>query len=629
MAAPRPRTYPAPVKGLEWRENYQEESHAEILINADLSRGYLEARQGFSDTGAAAPTFGRIHVTNFPGAAPEVIAIGLASGDSTSLYAATYDESGTKTSASQKLATGLSSDIENFRCSFVDHTVPTDDSTTRYVTLIATSVGHFVYDPLPASGSRFRSLDPAETSAGGDTIRINDLNFAYHLNLLPAYISTEHQGRIYRAGYRGAGMTVKLSRGIEENQTLIPEGDLKNRSGARDELALGPHHITYSDEFDPAAIQAHHAFSVEEREVVTGLKSFQERLVIFTDRSIYVKTGGTDDTFAIQKLVSGVGCVAHNSIIEVQGILYFQSKDGVYGWQGGTQAQKLSFPIDELWTGRYQRTFVPAAMEGTLTDIGYPYVVSHADMRFCNVMHYQTRNQIWWSLPVQSRASRSMPLTLVWDYNHNAWSMYVMRPKSGTNGDMATCMYDGVVIRLGEGQESVITTSNSDSGMLQLYGGDRTDPGTGSIGIPLVWLSARLWKGNVRFNKRRPCRFNLLSTGKTPASNPPKYVLVGEEAHFVDVQGSVTTEQSDTIATHPDPDGVGSNVRYGTWGTLTWSSTGSRYSSKDWFWTKEEGSVKSRSVRVGIVDDADDQDRAPLVSLQAYNIASEAGGDTR
>jgi hypothetical protein len=622
------------VKGLEWRENYQEESHAEILINADLSRGYLEARQGFAPVGSVGgqALFMRLHATNYPTYDPAVLSVGLASvSGNTSLYAAVYDASGSVVSGSvQVIATGLSSDIDNFRCSFVDHTLPNDDGFTRYVTLISTSVGHFVYDPQLSPGAQFRDLNPAETSAGGDTIRINDLNFAYHLNLLPAYISTEHQGRIYRAGYRGAGMTAKLSRGIEENQTLIPEGDLKNRNGARDELALGPHHITYSDEFDPAAIQAHHAFSVEEREVVTGLKSFQERLVIFTDRSIYVKTGGTDDTFAIQKLVSGVGCVAHNSIIEVQGILYFQSKDGVYGWQGGTQAQKLSFPIDELWTGRYQRTFVPAAMEDTLTDIGYPYVVSHADMRFCNVMHYQTRNQIWWSLPVQSRASRSMPLTLVWDYNHNAWSMYVMRPKGGTNGDMATCMYDGIVVRLSEGQETVLTSScQGTNGTLQIYGGDRTDPGTGSIGIPLVWLSARLWKGNVRFNKRRPCRFNLLSTGKTPASNPPKYVLVGEEAHFVDVQGSVTTEQSDTIATHPDPDGVGSNVRYGTWGTLTWSSTGSRYSSKDWFWTKEEGSVKSRSVRVGIVDDADDQDRAPLVSLQAYNIASEAGGDTR
>jgi hypothetical protein len=310
-------------------------------------------------------------------------------------------------------------------------------------------------------------------------------------------------------------------------------------------------------------------------------------------------------------------------------MLYFASKDGVYVWQGGPQVQKISAGIDEFWTGEYKRTFVPAAMAGTLGDLGYPYTVAHADMKYVNVMHYQTRNQIWWSFPVQSRPDRSLPVTLVWDYAHQAWSIYTMRPKSGTNGTLATCMYDGIVVRLDDSEEVVLTSSNhGTNGTLQRYDDDRTDPGTGAIGIPLVWLSGRLWKGNVRFNKRRPVRFNMLSTGQV-AVNPPQYVLVGEEAHWVDRTSAPDTEVSGTVSTFPTDIATAASTLWGVWGDVEWAASGNSWTAKDWFWSKNEGSIRSRSVRVGLLDDADTQDRAPLVVMQAFVIESEAGGDTR
>lgn len=65
---------------------------------------------------------------------------------------------------------------------------------------------------------------------------------------------------------------------------------------------------------------------------VTGIKSLDDSLFVFKERSIDVVAGDFNaDNFQVDQISKeGIGCVAHSSIQQVQGSLFFLSSQGVY-----------------------------------------------------------------------------------------------------------------------------------------------------------------------------------------------------------------------------------------------------------------------------------------------------------
>jgi hypothetical protein len=77
---------------------------------------------------------------------------------------------------------------------------------------------------------------------------------------------------------------------------------------------------------------------------ITGLGTIGENLVVFKHASIWNMVSlGLDtitnlENYSAVKTVSGIGCVAHNSIQEMSGVCYFLCHDGGYGYDGTTAA---------------------------------------------------------------------------------------------------------------------------------------------------------------------------------------------------------------------------------------------------------------------------------------------------
>lgn len=89
-------------------------------------------------------------------------------------------------------------------------------------------------------------------------------------------------------------------------------------------------------------------------EGITGLASFQNRLYVFTRRSIYEVTGSSPEDFVVLKVSSGIGCLSHASICPIPNDVIFASDRGVHSLkqiESGriSESKFLSRDIQRLW----------------------------------------------------------------------------------------------------------------------------------------------------------------------------------------------------------------------------------------------------------------------------------------
>jgi hypothetical protein len=67
---------------------------------------------------------------------------------------------------------------------------------------------------------------------------------------------------------------------------------------------------------------------------ITGLASFQGMVVVFKERSIWLLSGNTVDTFYLRKVIPGIGGRSHHGIVDMGEALLFVSEDGFYAFDG-------------------------------------------------------------------------------------------------------------------------------------------------------------------------------------------------------------------------------------------------------------------------------------------------------
>jgi hypothetical protein len=78
---------------------------------------------------------------------------------------------------------------------------------------------------------------------------------------------------------------------------------------------------------------------------IYGVKSYRDRLYVFKDNGIWEVQFNSEFDNAVRKTYSSVGSRFHTSIAEVDGLLYFVGKDGIYAFDGET-SQRISGDIE-------------------------------------------------------------------------------------------------------------------------------------------------------------------------------------------------------------------------------------------------------------------------------------------
>jgi hypothetical protein len=85
---------------------------------------------------------------------------------------------------------------------------------------------------------------------------------------------------------------------------------------------------------------------------ITGIKGFRGMLLIFTESDVWQWNPAT---LGEAKILAHTGCVAHDTIQEIDGILYWAGKDGVYRFDGDKMPSIISLPITNWVTNSVWR----------------------------------------------------------------------------------------------------------------------------------------------------------------------------------------------------------------------------------------------------------------------------------
>ena len=155
--------------------------------------------------------------------------------------------------------------------------------------------------------------------------------------------------------------------------------------------------------------------SKDDGQEIKNMMVMGDRLVVFKDRAIYnvFFSGNADIPFYVQKSNSAVGCIAPQSIQEIENGLVFLSYDGFY-YYDGNNSYKLSWKIQNTLLGMNQTRFYQGVS-----------------------MRQKNKNRYFCSLPSNGQSNNDT--ILVWDWKLDAWSIY-----NGMNAASMATVYNSI-----------------------------------------------------------------------------------------------------------------------------------------------------------------------------------------
>lgn len=606
-----------PWKGIEERESYQTDQHCSLAINVDFSKGYIETRDGtrvILDVSDIAnwpfASHAQIAVLDRPAGDPYILVVGPSQSRSWKIYCSILKLDGTVL-ANVDLTTSFAEPADqHFQCSINRVILVNPDTLSpNFVGLITTPNGCLIWNPHvdPTTVRR-----PVMTGAGKDPIQeLTDIPY-YWVTEPRGRICVQHFGRLWYAGFNRQE-EITLSQGLPATQNYMPESWIVGAK--RDHFTIGPHVITYSNTNDPLGIGAQGMFRLPNTsERVTGLRSFKENLIIFSDRAIYVAVGNpeTGQPMDVNKVVDGVACVAPHATEEAGGVLLFVAAEGIWAFDGSS-ATKISSPIDSMWNSQKSTNSTVKTGEGdALSKYGHPWSISKRESKFATSCHIRSKGQVWFSIPTKGKGADSHPnvrspnCTIVFDYANQAFSIYA-------DGDKTNCvpfMFDGTTYTGDDGLERVFLVrgglhngTDLKNSVITEYGGFPADyilwtgspPTMTAHPFLFAWVSARHLKENEETISFRRVRLKLLA--QTKGTTPAKYFLDGEESAFDKKLNGVTNtdrqQATGSIIMHPD---TSDDYFLGT-GELGTMILGQR----DWFTSRiDPSSVASKWCRFGV-----------------------------
>lgn len=181
--------------------------------------------------------------------------------------------------------------------------------------------------------------------------------------------------------------------------------------------------VAYSEFSRPELVHARsrRKCGQDQTEYVTAMRSAFGVLWVFTNRSIWAITGYDPSSYVAQRVVSGVGCIAKESIVEHDGLLYFVGADGVYAFDG-QRAISLSMPPDpgRSRIGPIGDWFSPADLEGlsgAYDPVTRSYVIAGRDrigLRWNKQLVFCIPTQCWsrWTLGCSALAQHEASFAL-------------------------------------------------------------------------------------------------------------------------------------------------------------------------------------------------------------------------
>lgn len=193
--------------------------------------------------------------------------------------------------------------------------------------------------------------------------------------------------------------------------------------------------IFWSEVGDPEASEPN--FNAEVRtndgDIITGMKAYNNALVITKNRSFHKLSGEDPTNFLLQEVSDQYGCISNQAMVTYNNLLWFLDQKGVVEYNG-SNFNIVSNRVEPF----FLRMNISAAKQ-TATAI-----------------HYRQINEVWFSIPIDGATLNN--ITLAYDYVSNAWTRYdgfnapILFQAKGSLGAKTTFMggYSGNIFYSGQ-----------------------------------------------------------------------------------------------------------------------------------------------------------------------------------
>lgn len=255
-----------------------------------------------------------------------------------------------------------------------------------------------------------------------------------------ASILCEHNSSMVYAGFNERYLATDP---IDTNQDGIITTADAGKDGfvigdGRRALLMTPYTLAVSDTGAPRCISMAGVSLLLGRAPISGLASFNRRLVVFSQSEMFVIDGAVSlGQGAVQRVSSGVGCVAHRTICQArEGLLLWLAVDGVYAWDGSGRPEKVSSAVDPMF-GVGQTTATPAQFGASFTakNLQLPYIAKRQLLPLASAAIHQDDGYYALALSAGSSAEVNN-VTLCVDYRDGRCWFQVGRPTA--TGTVAT-----------------------------------------------------------------------------------------------------------------------------------------------------------------------------------------------
>lgn len=166
-------------------------------------------------------------------------------------------------------------------------------------------------------------------------------------------------------------------------------------------FSTAPSSTVYSEIGEPEYILPESIFETRtnDGDRNTALFFFQDEMHIFKRRSFHKIVGDSADNFVQVEISNEYGCLSNKAIAAFDNMMLFLDEKGIVEYNGSSWRI-----ISQVIEPTMRRMNVTAALEKAVA------------------VHYNTRNQIWFGIPVDGSSVNN--LTVVYDYLLKAWTFF-------------------------------------------------------------------------------------------------------------------------------------------------------------------------------------------------------------
>lgn len=498
-----------PWLGVDERTHLHQPAHSRLSINVDYSNGYIEAREGFKTLNQSiAADNGQLFIFNSLLDEPYIFILGYTSATD-KINCQILDLNGIPVGTIDMTTLFGERAYRDWTCSVTR--IPYKEGGSAV--LIVTEKSTYIWTVSDAAN--IRVIDQSE-----DSVQIFDTWF-YWTTPPACKMAHWHRGRMYYAGFSpdtSFGLTDPAPVDISASHPVLLMAD-------RQHLKLSSCVISFSDTYDPVAIRSGHQYTVAYDERVTGLASYKDSMLVFTDKNIWITRGDpgsvttSTPNYPVDKLVNGIGCVSHQSITVTRAGVFFAGVDGIYLLQEKSVI-KVSRPIDGLFGGT---TISERRPQGSLTtrlldNVKYPWKANMERLTRIRSFDVPHKNQVWFAIPTLD----TYDIAIVFQYDTGAWSYYAFSQDRSFMSDGDYVVRNGKPLLYTTGSNVLmVSRGDIDYHNSGAYTRAPASPGALSKPIPFYWESARFTSEDE--HHLRHFRFNMFKRGN-PTSKPEWFV---------------------------------------------------------------------------------------------------------